>query len=362
MTVEWRQCTWGDLATLEYGKALRDYKRPSGPTRVYGTNGPVGWTESPPLASGPGVVVGRKGAYRGVHFSPADFSVIDTAFYLKPKTDFDMRWAYYHLLTQDINALDSGSAIPSTSRADFYSLPVSVPPLAEQRVIAAVLADIDAKAAAEKAVAVSAYALLKRQVGDLLSEVEARVPLSSLADFVNGKALTKGATGTGRLVVRIAELNKGPGPSSVWNEVDVPDVHVARPGDVLFAWSGSLTLARWFRSEAVINQHIFKVIPKEVPLWLMWVHLRQVLPDFQRIAADKATTMGHIQRHHLDVAVPAIADEQLLPVADVAQDLWERALLAEESALMATNLRTALMFDLISGATSSRAADESAAA
>jgi type I restriction enzyme S subunit len=71
--------------------------------------------------------------------------VIDTAFYLEPKTDFDMRWAYYQLLTHDINAMDSGSAIPSTSRDEFYTLPVRVPPLSEQRAIARILGALDDK-------------------------------------------------------------------------------------------------------------------------------------------------------------------------------------------------------------------------
>jgi type I restriction enzyme S subunit len=68
-----------------------------------------------------------KGAYRGVHYSPEPFFVIDTAFYLKPKTALDPKWAYYELLRFDINSMDSGSAIPSTSRDDFYGIPVIVP-------------------------------------------------------------------------------------------------------------------------------------------------------------------------------------------------------------------------------------------
>src|SRR5947208_3289491 len=122
---EWRETTWGELATLEYGKSLRDYAEDSGKYRVYGTNGPIGWHDSP-LCDRGGVIIGRKGAYRGVHYSPQPFFVIDTAFYLNPKREMDLRWAYYQLLTQDINGMDSGSAIPSTTRADFYALPVRV--------------------------------------------------------------------------------------------------------------------------------------------------------------------------------------------------------------------------------------------
>ena len=99
---EWKDKLWGDLATLEYGKSLRGYEDFDGEFRVFGTNGPIGWAAKP-IYEKPSVIVGRKGAYRGIHYSPKPFFVIDTAFYLKPKVDFDIRWAYYELLTHDIN-------------------------------------------------------------------------------------------------------------------------------------------------------------------------------------------------------------------------------------------------------------------
>ena len=140
----WLEAVWGELATLEYGKSLRGYQTSTGPYRVYGTNGQIGW-HSEPLCPNASVIIGRKGAYRGVHYSPDSFFVIDTAFYLKPKVKIDTRWAYYQLLTVDINGMDSGSAIPSTSREDFYGLPVMVPPLPEQRAIAHILGTLDDK-------------------------------------------------------------------------------------------------------------------------------------------------------------------------------------------------------------------------
>ena len=143
-TVGWRTASWGDLATLEYGKSLRGYESSGGPYPVYGTNGQIGWCNEP-LCSESSVIIGRKGAYRGVHYSSTPFCVIDTAFYLKPKVEIDARWAYFALLTHDINGMDSGSAIPSTSREDFYGLPVEVPPLSEQRTIAHILGTLDDK-------------------------------------------------------------------------------------------------------------------------------------------------------------------------------------------------------------------------
>ena len=123
----WKYMSWGDLTTLEYGKGLRGYKNVESLHPVYGTNGQIGWYKKP-LVTGPGVIIGRKGAYRGVHFSKKSFFVIDTAFYLRPLEEdlFDMKWAYYQLLDFDINNIDSGTAIPSTSRDAFYAIPVHV--------------------------------------------------------------------------------------------------------------------------------------------------------------------------------------------------------------------------------------------
>ena len=123
----WKPTAWGQLATLEYGKAIRGYEDTDAPFPVFGTNGPIGWHDKS-LCNTAGIIIGRKGAYRGVHYSSVPFWVIDTAFYLKPRDDsVDLLWAFYHLLHVDINSIDSGSAIPSTSRDAFYAIPVVFP-------------------------------------------------------------------------------------------------------------------------------------------------------------------------------------------------------------------------------------------
>lgn len=127
----WRLARWGELATLEYGKSLRNYRDGGGKYPVFGTNGPIG-SHDVPICDTAGIVVGRKGAYRGVHYSPGPFFVIDTAYYLRPKSPFNLRWAFFELFNFDINNIDSGSAIPSTSREDFYGIRVVVPPVEVQ--------------------------------------------------------------------------------------------------------------------------------------------------------------------------------------------------------------------------------------
>lgn len=137
---------WGDLLTFEYGKPVKDKASIDGSVPVFGTNGQIGTSHLPPLCKVPSFIVGRKGAYRGVHYSEVPFSVIDTAFYAMPLTDiFDMKWAYYKFLTYDINRMDSGSAIPSTDRYELYRIPVELPPIQDQKKMVALLDSIENK-------------------------------------------------------------------------------------------------------------------------------------------------------------------------------------------------------------------------
>jgi type I restriction enzyme S subunit len=142
MAGEWRASTWGEEISLEYGKSLRDYRNAGGKFRVFGSNGAIGWTEKP-LASGPGVILGRKGAYRGVEFSRHPFFVIDTAYYVVPKNDLDMRWLYYAIKHHQLGEIDDGSPIPSTTRSAVYVRELEVPPLPTQRAIAHIIGTLD---------------------------------------------------------------------------------------------------------------------------------------------------------------------------------------------------------------------------
>ena len=144
---------WGDYISLEYGKPVKDKGSSDGAVPVYGTNGQIGTSHLPPLCKIPSFIVGRKGAYRGVHYSSVPFSVIDTAFYALPLTDkVNMKWAYYKFLTYDINRMDSGSAIPSTDRYELYKIPVVIPNLETQGKIVKILDSFNEKIVANEAI------------------------------------------------------------------------------------------------------------------------------------------------------------------------------------------------------------------
>ncbi|MCP4745817.1 MAG: restriction endonuclease subunit S [Desulfobacteraceae bacterium] len=142
---EWNKQKIADIITLEYGRGLKNYRDGIGNFDVFGTNGKIGLTTEF-LYDQPSIIIGRKGAYREVHFAKEPFFVIDTAFYTKNRiNDLDTLFLYYWFKNVDINELDSGSAIPSTSRDEVYDLDIHLPCFPEQKAIASVLSSLDEK-------------------------------------------------------------------------------------------------------------------------------------------------------------------------------------------------------------------------
>lgn len=152
------------------------------------------------------------------------------------------------------------------------------------------------------------------------------------------------------MVIRIAELNSGSGNSTIYNEVEANQDNIALPGDLLFSWSGSLDIYRWHNDEALVNQHIFKVACDEYPQWFVHQHLREAMSFFQGVAADKATTMGHIKREHLlqpDVALPP--QNVMAAASRFIQPLYDRIHKCERQSIGLAKLRDSLLPQLLSG-------------
>ena len=257
---------------------------------------------------------------------------------------------YLFMLEQDsVRRFAHGTTHQTMYYPEAKALNVLAPKRRRQDAIVDVLGVLDDKIAANNQIVEKSEELSRAHFAAAAVNGD-EAELSSLARFVNGKAFTKDASGTGRVVVRIAELNSGIGNSTVHNDIEVEDDHLARPGDLLFAWSGSLTVARWYRPEAIVNQHIFKVVPNPgVPMWLVDQALRAKLDKFRAIAADKATTMGHIQRRHLDEPVVVPDSRDIERIDHLMTGLWDTALATEIESLKLTQMRDELLPLLMSG-------------
>ena len=325
MKSEWKECTWGDLITLEYGKPVKDKESVDGTIPVFGTNGQIGTSHLPPLCKVPSFTVGRKGAYRGVHFSSVPFSVIDTAFYAMPITDcFDIKWAYYMFLTYDINRMDSGSAIPSTDRYELYRIPVMLPTIEIQKRVVSILDTITNKITLNTAINENleqqAQALFKawfvdfEPFGGVMPADWNISNLLGIAEYLNGLAMQKyrpAENEVGIPVLKIKELRQGVCDCN--SELCSPTIkedYIIQDGDVIFSWSGSLLVDFWCGGTCGLNQHLFKVSSQKYDKWFYYLWTKYHLNRFIAIAADKATTMGHIKREDLAKAEVYIPNQE----------------------------------------------------
>ena len=140
----WLRTPLGKVLRLEYGKALRaDDRRTSGEFLVAGSNGPDGY-HTEPLVHGPGIVVGRKGSAGKVAWYEKDFWPIDTTYYVVPKMELELRWAFHLLQHLSLDRLAVTTGVPGLNRNDAYRVDVSVPAPSEQRHIVELLDQADA--------------------------------------------------------------------------------------------------------------------------------------------------------------------------------------------------------------------------
>lgn len=170
--------------------------------------------------------------------------------------------------------------------------------------------------------------------------------LDEIADFLNGLALQKYPPNGDEFlpVIKIAQLRSGSTRSADKASVDLPTPYVVEDGDVLFSWSGSLMHRVWTSGRGALNQHLFKVTSQQFPKWLLFHWIDHHMPAFRAVAAAKATTMGHIQRHHLSQAsvtlgngaVMAAAEALIAPLFDlgVANDLEAQTLASTRDQLL----------------------------
>lgn len=224
-------------------------------------------------------------------------------------------------LLQMVHRAGHGTGVLDTDQ--LKALEILLPSLDVQRRIASVLGSLDDL--------IETNRTLSAQLGQLWRTVldregaESHAPLSALAQFVNGKNFTKNATGAGRPVIRTPEVREGPDRNTtIFSTEDTVDAHIARRGDILFVWSGSLCVNRWQWADGLVNQHVFKVVPAEgVPPWLVMRCIERAMTGFLGIAADKATTMGHIKRTDLNVEVLTPQRSMWGTLASVITPLWE---------------------------------------
>ena len=215
-----------------------------------------------------------------------------------------------------------GSTQPTIPMSTIRDIPVDIPDdLEKQGKIAAILYALDEKTAINRAIndnlEQQAKAIFSKEFLTLetLPNGWKRASLIDIADYLNGLAMQKyrpTADETGIPVLKIKELRQGCCDDN--SELCSPNIkseYIIHDGDVIFSWSGSLLVDFWCGGICGLNQHLFKVTSSNYDKWFYYSWTKHHLDRFVAVAADKATTMGHIKRDELaktEVLIPNEAD------------------------------------------------------
>ena len=178
--------------------------------------------------------------------------------------------------------------------------------------------------------------------------------LLDIAEYINGLAMQKFRPSEGEKglpVLKIKELRQGIcDDNSELCSPSINDEYIVHDGDVIFSWSGSLLVDLWCGGTCGLNQHLFKVTSNKYNKWFFYLWTKYYLDRFIAIAADKATTMGHIKREDLqkaEVIIPSISDMKKLD--DVLNSIIELIIVKRIENRKLANIRDTLLPKLMSG-------------
>ena len=260
----------------------------------------------------------------------------------------------------------SGSALPRIILKDFKGVNIRVPSLDDQRRIASILSSLDRKIELNNKINADleemAQAIFKNwfvefepfKDGKFVDSELGMIPegwkverLTEIASYMNGLAMQKFPPENNEdslPVLKIKELGQGfCGPDSDRCSCNIKDECKIHNGDVIFSWSGTLLVDVWCGGDCGLNQHLFKVTSKDYPKWFYYYWTKLHLQEFIHIAKDKAVTMGHIKRGHLEEALVAIPNNDSM---EKAHELFE-PILSKMISLRLENSRLSLLRDTL---------------
>ena len=244
------------------------------------------------------------------------------------------------------------------------NLEICVPDLETQVKIGLILKSIDDKITINKKINENleqqAQAIFKswfvdfEPFGGVMPDDWKSASLLDIADYLNGLAMQKYRPvddEVGLPVLKIKELRQGFCDSN--SELCSPNIkadYIIQNGDVIFSWSGSLLVDFWCGGKCGLNQHLFKVTSKSFDKWFYYIWTKNHLNRFIAIAADMATTMGHIKRSELEKSLVLIPNKtDYVEIGDLLKPIYETIIMNRIENQRLASLRDTLLPKLMNG-------------
>lgn len=280
----------------------------------------------------------------------------------------DIKFLYYalSLCLKQFKNMSQGTSTKFLTVTILNSFSVQLPSISDQHRIASILSSLDRKIELNNKINADleemAQAIFKNwfvdfepfKDGKFVDSELGMIPegwkvgrLTEIASYMNGLAMQKFPPENNEdslPVLKIKELGQGfCGTDSDRCSCNIKDECKIHNGDVIFSWSGTLLVDVWCGGDCGLNQHLFKVTSKDYPKWFYYYWTKHHLQEFIHIAKDKAVTMGHIKRGHLEEAMVAIPDNDSM---EKAHELF-KPILSKMISLRLESSRLSLLRDTL---------------
>lgn len=269
------------------------------------------------------------------------------------------KYLYYYLKAPKVRSYmignSDGTTVVMLPAKAISKLEIEMPNLKIQEKIVHILSTLDQKIELINCENCTIENTLQSHFNNWIDNMKpiATVGLDEIAKYTNGLAMQKfrpGDNDLGLPVVKIKEMNSGISKDTERCTSELKEEYTVFPGDVLFAWSGTLCMKIWDGEVAGLNQHIFKVTSDEYPKWFYYFWTKKHLERFINIAKGKATTMGHIQRKELSLSNVLIPNEHELKKQDgLFKPLLEKIISNNSQRQLLIHLRDTILPKLMSG-------------
>jgi type I restriction enzyme S subunit len=130
------------------------------------------------------------------------------------------------------------------------------------------------------------------------SALDEIIPLGETGDYINGIGFKESDwNGAGLPIIRIQNLTNEEKPFNFTSR-EVDEKYHVRNGDILVSWSATLDAFVWRRGPALLNQHIFKVVPRQdsIDPRFLYYQLKSIIYSMSRGEHAHGSTMKHINR------------------------------------------------------------------
>ena len=132
----WVWVKLGMVAKVIHGRNQSTVANPNGKYPIYGSGGIMGFADDY-LCPEHCTIIGRKGTINNPILVETKFWNVDTAFGICPSECVDYLYLYYFCKSFNFAKLDKSTTLPSLTKASVEQIYIPLPPLAEQKLIAA---------------------------------------------------------------------------------------------------------------------------------------------------------------------------------------------------------------------------------